>query len=141
MRYRRFFTLSMKVNKTSALTISPKYACSTIKHSLGSSDMTKATKTELISKKTSSYFSQLVLALFLENSIGFISSPDKYVNRRGIKHFRGETAEIFIFFRSRQSFTRAETIVSIKFLSAVNFMSEKLSFSHFKTPELQSNAQ
>ena len=40
-------------------------------------------------KKTSGYFSQLVLAIFLENFIGWIFSPDKYVNRRGIKHFKG----------------------------------------------------
>ena len=96
LRYRRFFTLSMKVNKTSALTLSPKYGCSTLEHSLGSRDMRKPTKTELISKKTSGYFSQLVLALFLENSIGVISSPDKYVNRRGIKHFMGQKTPTFL---------------------------------------------
>ena len=54
---------------------------------------------------------------------------------------RGKNSEVFIFFRSRQSFTRSKTIASLKFLSALNFMSEKLSFSHFKTLELQFNAQ
>ena len=29
-------------------------------------------------------------AIFLENFIGCIFSPDKYVNRRGIKHFKGQ---------------------------------------------------
>ena len=144
MRYRRFFTLSMKVNKTSALTFSPKCACSTLERALGSRDMTKATKHNKFLQKTSGYFSQLVLAIFLENFIGCIFFPDKYVNRRGIKHFKGRKLRGFyscIFFRSRQSFTRSETIASLKFLSALNFMSEKLSFCHFKTPELQFNAQ
>ena len=103
----------MKVNKTSALTFSPKCACSTLERALGSRDMTKATKHNKFIQKTSGYFSQLVLAIFLENFIGCIFFPDKYVNRRGIKHFKGRKLRGFyscIFFRSRQSFTHSETI-------------------------------
>ena len=86
--------------------------------------MTKATKTEQISTETSGYVSQLVLAFFLENFISCISSHDKCVNRRDIKHFKGRKLRdfIFIFLRTCQSFTRSETIASKKFLSALNLV-------------------
>ena len=86
LRFRRFFTLSIKVNKTSALTFFPKYAWLTL--TLETGDMTKATETEF-SRQLLAFFPRWSSYCFEKIPIGCISSHNKDVNSRAIKHFKG----------------------------------------------------
>ena len=86
MRFRRFLKLSIKVNKTSALTFFPKYACLTL--TLGTRDMTKATETEF-SRQLLAFFPRWSSYFFEKIPIGCISFHNKDVNSRAIKHFKG----------------------------------------------------
>ena len=72
----------------------------------------KRRKQNIFLQKTYGNFHQLVLAFFLENLIGCICNHNKDVNGRGIVFSLDQV--------------RAETISLAKFLSARNFMSEKL---------------
>ena len=68
----------MKVKKTSALTLFPKYACSKLMRALRSRDVTKSRKQNKFLETTSGHFSHLILLFFfLENHIGCICSRDK----------------------------------------------------------------
>lgn len=107
----------LKVFKASALTFSlsthAQQLCAVGLLNQGHAIWQKPRKQNIFLQKTYGNFHQFVLAFFLENLIGCICNHDKDVNRRGIKVFSLDHV-------------RAETISSVKFLSACNFMSEKL---------------
>ena len=77
LRFRTFFTSSMKVKKTT-------------EHSAGDTRYDKGDENKInFSRQLLAFFSLLVLSFFLKNTIGCMFSHNKDVNSSGIKHFKG----------------------------------------------------